>query len=73
MMITTTLVRKIVVEMAGLVRTPTKWYANGSKAEDRKVIDKRSQLHLECHFFVWIHFLCGSGNIRVLFDKRKNQ
>ena len=88
------------MEMDGLVRTPTEWYANesafhqdaisrrsmdegepsgnecsdnGSKAEERKVIEKRSQLSLECHFFFWIHFLCGSGNIRVLFDKRKNQ
>ena len=30
MMITTTLVRKIAVEMAGLVRTPTEWYAIGT-------------------------------------------
>ena len=73
MMITTTLVKKIAVELAGLVRTPTEWYANGSKAEDRKVIDKRSQLHWNATFSFGFIFFVGSGNIRVLFDKRKNQ
>ena len=33
------------------------------KQKREKLLKKKS------HF--WIHFLCGSGNIRALFDKRR--
>ena len=76
------------MEMAGLVRTPTEWYAigtafhqdaicrrsldegepsgnecsdNGSKAEERKVIEKRSQLHWNATFSFGFIFFEGVG------------